>query len=501
MKKHLTTIMAMAAALSMPLSAMAQDAVDADTANAAVTNDNAAAANDSAAAGESAAAPSDSNAQPAAEAASDTSAPSESAAPAAATAATDAPAAPQESAASAAAAPAPAAPAAESAAAAPAPAAPAADSAPAAAAAASSEPAAAAPAPAAPAAESAPAAPAAAAASSEPAAAAEDTAVAAAADAKDASDDDDDDDDEDADEKDDDKSWTVGASASFDLGLGAFQKDKYAKRIRSRFAFKINGGYTIPVIDVDIHADTGFSQWMSKAGGSNGQYEFRWADSNIGLSRNIWSYKDGGFKVSFDADLSFALPTSTASINSKLYTTISPSLAASIKFHKLLFAYGIAYGHSFHKYTSITYDPSEVDVLSRSTGNELIGSHDIAIGGVLSEIELANEFALGYQFIPQLGLTIGFGFIDVWTYDNGTITKDDEFVNPNAKVGRGHSQLSQGSVMLIYNPHKWVTLQLAMVSTQPWKTADNKTLRFPWFDTVSPSKNYTKFIFAAAFQY
>ena len=461
MKKHLTTIMAMAAALSMPLSAMAQDAVDADTANAAVTNDNAAAANDSAAAGESAAAPSDSNAQPAAEAASDTSAPSESAAHTAPTAASDASAAPQESAASAAAAPAPAAPAAESA----------------------------------------PAAAAAAAASSEPAAAAEDTAVAAAADAKDASDDDDDDDDEDADEKDDDKSWTVGASASFDLGLGAFQKDKYAKRIRSRFAFKINGGYTIPVIDVDIHADTGFSQWMSKAGGSNGQYEFRWADSNIGLSRNIWSYKDGGFKVSFDADLSFALPTSTASINSKLYTTISPSLAASIKFHKLLFAYGIAYGHSFHKYTSITYDPSEVDVLSRSTGNELIGSHDIAIGGVLSEIELANEFALGYQFIPQLGLTIGFGFIDVWTYDNGTITKDDEFVNPNAKVGRGHSQLSQGSVMLTYNPHKWVTLQLAMVSTQPWKTADNKTLRFPWFDTVSPSKNYTKFIFGAAFQY
>ncbi len=466
MKKHLTTIMAMAAALSMPLSAMAQDAVDADTANAAVTNDNAAAANDSAAAGESAAAPSDSNAQPAAEAASDTSAPSESAATAAATAATDAPAAPQESAASAAAAPAPAAPAADSA-------------------------------PAAPAAESAPAA---AAASSEPAAA-EGTAVAAAADAKDASDDDDDDDDEDADEKDDDKSWTVGASASFDLGLGAFQKDKYAKRIRSRFAFKINGGYTIPVIDVDIHADTGFSQWMSKAGGSNGQYEFRWADSNIGLSRNIWSYKDGGFKVSFDADLSFALPTSTASINSKLYTTISPSVSASIKFHKLLFAYGIGYGHSFHKYTSITYDPSEVDVLSRSTGNELIGSHDIAIGGVLSEIELANEFALGYQFIPQLGLTIGFGFVDVWTYDNGTITKDDEFVNPNAKVGRGHSQLSQGSVILIYNPHKWVTLQLAMVSTQPWKTADNKTLRFPWFDTVSPSKNYTKFIFGAAFQY
>ena len=305
-------------------------------------------------------------------------------------------------------------------------------------------------------------------------------------------------------ETDDDKSWGIGADIGFDLGLGAFTKDEHARKIRSRFLFSINAFYTIPVIDVSIHAETGFSQWMSKAGGSNGKYEFRWADTSLGLSRNIWAYKnsDKTFAVSFDADLSFTIPTSKASWNANLYTTIAPTLSASIKFHRLRLTYAITYGYNAHEYTSATVDPSEVDALSRSTGNEVIDSNNIAIGGVLVEHELSNAFVLGIDCIKDmLVLNIGLGFADAWSYDNGTITSDDEFVAQHAKVGRGHSQHSQGILSLAYTPIKYATISLSMVSTQPWKTADNKTIRFPWFDTVSPSKNYTKFILGATFQY
>ena len=294
------------------------------------------------------------------------------------------------------------------------------------------------------------------------------------------------------DKDDDDKSWGVNAAIGFDLGLGAFTKDEYARKVRSRFTMTLGGYYTIPVIDTDIHLETGFSQWMSKAGGSNGKYEFRWSDTTIGLSREIWSYKSGEFSVAFNADLSFVLPTSKASINANLYTSIVPSLAAS----------GITYSYNAHKYTSVTLDPDDIDVLSRSTGNEIIDSHNIAIGGVLAEHDLANQFVLGIECIRKvLDLSIGFAFADSWTYDNGTITSDDEFVGKHAKVGRGHSQYSQGSLVLSYKPIKYATVSFGMVSTQPWKTADNKTLRFPWFDTESPSKNYTKFLLSATFQY
>ena len=304
------------------------------------------------------------------------------------------------------------------------------------------------------------------------------------------------------DKDDDDKSWGVNAAIGFDLGLGAFTKDEYARKVRSRFTMTLGGYYTIPVIDTDIHLETGFSQWMSKAGGSNGKYEFRWSDTTIGLSREIWSYKSGEFSVAFNADLSFVLPTSKASINANLYTSIVPSLAASIKLWRFSLAYGITYSYNAHKYTSVTLDPDDIDVLSRSTGNEIIDSHNIAIGGVLAEHDLANQFVLGIECIRKvLDLSIGFAFADSWTYDNGTITSDDEFVGKHAKVGRGHSQYSQGSLVLSYKPIKYATVSFGMVSTQPWKTADNKALRFPWFDTESPSKNYTKFLLSATFQY
>ena len=304
------------------------------------------------------------------------------------------------------------------------------------------------------------------------------------------------------DKDDDDKSWGVNAAIGFDLGLGAFTKDEYARKVRSRFTMTLGGYYTIPVIDTDIHLETGFSQWMSKAGGSNGKYEFRWSDTTIGLSREIRSYKSGEFSVAFNADLSFVLPTSKASINANLYTSIVPSLAASIKLWRFSLAYGITYSYNAHKYTSVTLDPDDIDVLSRSTGNEIIDSHNIAIGGVLAEHDLANQFVLGIECIRKvLDLSIGFAFADSWTYDNGTITSDDEFVGKHAKVGRGHSQYSQGSLVLSYKPIKYATVSFGMVSTQPWKTADNKTLRFPWFDTESPSKNYTKFLLSATFQY
>ncbi|MBO4350216.1 MAG: hypothetical protein J6A01_04615, partial [Proteobacteria bacterium] len=305
------------------------------------------------------------------------------------------------------------------------------------------------------------------------------------------------------DEDKDDKSWHVFANASFDLGLGAFTKHEYARKIRSRFAFAFGASYEIPVIDVTIVAQTGFSQWMSKAGGTNGQYEFRWADTTIGLARDIWSYdeKEDKFHVGFTAGLDFTLPTSKASISENLYTTIAPTLGFDIGLAGLSFGYAITYAHSFHEYTSSTYDPSEVDILSRSTGNELLGVHDVAAGGVLDEIQLLNMFALKYQFIKELSLVVGFGFSDIWTYDNGTISKDDEFVGMYSKVGRGHKQYSQGTLSLNYSPIKYLTLTLGMSSTQPWKTADNKSIRFPWFDTISPSKNYTKFLFNIAFVY
>ena len=312
------------------------------------------------------------------------------------------------------------------------------------------------------------------------------------------------------DAEEDDKNWGVYAKASFNLGIGAFVKHEKTRKVRSRFAFEFGANYTIPVIDVDIHASSGFSQWMSKAGGTNGKYEFRWADTDVGLSREIWSVdknvwaldkseKDFGFSIT--GDLNFTVPTSKASWTTNLYTTITPSLIMKLKFANFRFGYTVAYSHSFHKYTSPTVDPSEVDVLSRTAGNESLTSDAIAIDGILNEIDLANAFTVGYRFFKNFGLTVGLSFIDSWSYETKSNRERDEFTSQYAKVGRGHSQLSTGSIMLDYSPIKYLTLGLGLSSRQPWKTDDQRTLRFPWYDTVSPNRNYTKLVFSISGQY
>ncbi|MFA5624329.1 MAG: hypothetical protein WC966_04655 [Bradymonadales bacterium] len=296
------------------------------------------------------------------------------------------------------------------------------------------------------------------------------------------------------------KSWGVAADLTFDLGVGAFVKNKYARRVRSKFGFEASGYYKIPVIDTNIELATGFTAWMSKAGGSNGVHEFRWTDSYIGFSRELYSYKGELLRFMLNAGLGFAIPTSKASWTTNLYTSIMPQLGMGLKIARFGVFYAVRYSHNFNKYTSASVDPNEVDALSRSAGNELLSRTDIAIAGVLTEIELVNAFSLSYDILDELVLSVGFAFADFWTYDSESLN-DDDYTNPNAKPGRGHGQMSAGSVALAYTPWRYTTITFFLKSEQPWKQKDNKELRFPWFDTISYSKNYTKFGVTATFRY
>lgn len=305
-----------------------------------------------------------------------------------------------------------------------------------------------------------------------------------------------------ADDKDkEEKSWGLAADLTFDLGIGAFVENEYARRIRSKFGVLLSGYYTIPVIDTNIDLSTGFSLWMSKAGGTNGKNEFRWADSYIGFSRELYSYKGEDTKFMLNAALGFVLPTSKASWTTNLYTGIVPQLGIAFKLAQFGISYNVSYTHNFNKYTSASVNPNEVDALARAAGNELLSASNIAIDGVLTEMELVNSFTISYDILDNLTFALGLAFADYWTYDNKTITRDDDLVNPNAKVGRGHGQMSAGSISLAYSPWEYTTLTLFLKSEQPWKQLDNKEMRFPWFDFTSTAKNYTKFGLVASFHY
>ena len=65
------------------------------------------------------------------------------------------------------------------------------------------------------------------------------------------------------------------------------------------------------------------------------------------------------------------------------------------------------------------------------------------------------------------------------------------FTNANADVGRGHFQLTSGAIRLSYVASQYFMATISLSSQQPWKTADNKSYRFPFFDFESTANNFT----------
>lgn len=290
-----------------------------------------------------------------------------------------------------------------------------------------------------------------------------------------------------------DRAWQLSLSSSLGVGSGAFVDDANARRTRVRFGLDFGGSYTIPSTQLNISVSTGFTQWLSRGGSPFDQQEpqlFRWSDSSISFFHPIYAF-DFGLRIM--GSLTFVIPTSTASQQANLYTTINPTLIVTQRFGDFTLLYILDYSHNFNKYTSMVYDPTEVDILSRNSGVEQVNDGLVAAGGVLYETSLFNAFGINYGFLDSFLFSVRFGFSDSWTYDNGTITQADEFTSPYADSSRGHFQSSFGVLRFTYNPSANLSASLAMVTQQPWKTRDNQGFRFPFFDFESPASNFTNY--------
>lgn len=297
----------------------------------------------------------------------------------------------------------------------------------------------------------------------------------------------------------DSKDWSVGVSTGISVGLGSFYPTDEGGTTRVSWNMGFSGSYTIPVIDVTVSAGTGFTQFLSRGGGSQEPQEFRWSDTDLTLSRSIYTIPVVDIGIS--GSLSYTIPTSRYSIATGSYGSLSPGLSFNWALGGLSLGYSIGYSYNFYEYTSTTFDPSEVDIIGRNGGTEMVASDAIAEPGVLTEHSLSNSFRVGYRFLEDFSVGMSFGFNDSWTFDNGTITQPDEYTSEYADSARGHSQGMSGALRFSYSPIRYLSMSLSLSSAQPWKTADNKGYRFPFFDTEGPQSNRTRLGFSISGSY
>lgn len=233
---------------------------------------------------------------------------------------------------------------------------------------------------------------------------------------------------------------------------------------------------------------SGYSKFLSQGGGLNSQFEGRIQDTTLSASLFPLFVEMEYLGIIASGGVSARLPTSRTSIREGLITSVTPNMALIKPFGGAILVWAISFTKNFHRFTSPTVPTDELDVILREGGAEDLGQDLVAIGGVLPSFSLRNTFLIIYNFGGRYQIRGSLGYADTWTYDNGTITADDELTNPNARPGRGHRQGVSGGFGGRYLVAGNSFFGRALVASVNVSTAGspltstNEGTRFPFWD-------------------
>jgi hypothetical protein len=109
---------------------------------------------------------------------------------------------------------------------------------------------------------------------------------------------------------------------------------------------------------------------------------------------------------------------------------------------------------------------------------------------------LSNSLSAFYQATDKLGLSISYNLSHSWTYESFPL---DEYSGVGAKGGRGRRDSHGGSLSANYQLLDQISLGLGMATGGPTRTADDKHIRFPFFNFSGPESNMTTFFVSVTY--
>lgn len=298
--------------------------------------------------------------------------------------------------------------------------------------------------------------------------------------------------------------FSVSFSVTDTFSLGSVFRDRETVTNYNLLIFGLSGSYRTPVPSLSTSVSLSLTKYTSNAGGSVNQREARFGDIGLGISYgSIWSDPDNtGLNLS--GSLGGSIPTSDASRFTNLRTRLSLGFGLSRSFGDLTISFRTSASKNFHRDTSVVadLDDFQLDIFARDGGSENIGEAQIALDtGVLSEWGWSNALSLSYVWLPGFSTGISFSLNNNWTYDNGTITERDTLTSPNANPGRGHGQSMTGAFSASYGFLDYFAVGAELSTSQPVKTADNQSVRFPFFDLETGNLQNTSFALTLSASY
>lgn len=323
------------------------------------------------------------------------------------------------------------------------------------------------------------------------------------------------------------KPWSVGVRLGSSIGQGTFvnvsNDSEYADPNcvdpivqgcvgdasnafdRANLSYGINGSYTFKKFSFS----TGLTlvQWLTPGGGLNAPNEVRLRDSGLGIGYEGWEIESIG--VSFSPSLGLQFPTSkfarvaTLILGTSLGLSISKTL-----FDRLGLSLNLGLSKDFHSSESPLIDQERLD--KKLTQEEQANLGDevrpeavvfraeeevkpglVAVGGVNTEWGVSTGVSASWAVWDKLRLSASYTISTSWTYaidDNPDVEPQGDFIQGNRGVGQ-----SFGTSIGLSYPYKIKDVRLgfsAGIGTGGYpKTSDNKSFRFPFWNTSGAAAN------------
>lgn len=192
----------------------------------------------------------------------------------------------------------------------------------------------------------------------------------------------------------------------------------------------------------------------------------------------------GGIRMSFLGVLS--LPTSRAA----RFQTRLATLALATNFRRRIGPVSLTYQlrgtKFFHRYSNALLPADQAGLFARTNGVEAVTDEYVATAVNNTSFNIRNSLIANVPGPGKLSFQVVYILINNFRYYDAPL---DEFSSQYAKAGRGRSDLSYGQLAANYVFPGGYIGSLSLSSYSAPFSADNNTVRFPFFDLRSTPDN------------
>jgi hypothetical protein len=282
-----------------------------------------------------------------------------------------------------------------------------------------------------------------------------------------------------------------------EMGSGTFVVNESSRNEYVAWSASLMPGYQFSD-RTRIQLSMGLSQELTQSDSASVPHQLMISDLKLAVSRPIYRW-DSGTQIS--GAIGAVAPTSLRSRFEGLYTAVDARLLFQQPLGDFFFGFTTSFRKNFHQYTSPILTASDLNAsgglrtaLARENGNERVAA-GIAVGSQNNtSFSWTNSLLVAYSFTDKLSLGVMYALATGWAYNS---YPRDNLTAVGAVPGNRKGQASTADVGFTYTALDNLALDAGVRTLTTPRTADGKSLRFPFYEFSNAELNLSVFYVAA----